>query len=228
MALHMARHEVSRGVTQRERTLPVPDALGALLPEAALVRGRVMSCVGSAATSLALAVVVDAVASGSWLALVSVPELGVDATLGIGIDPVRIVRVDVSDPACWVDVIAACLDGFELVITVAPKRLSESAWRKVHSRVRSKEAILVTIGDHKVVSSDAQLRAFGPEWKWARGHSHLLARRIHVEASGRRVPQTRKADLWLPAESGGIELADTPTNNAVSLEDLTALRSQAG
>lgn len=187
-----------------------------------------MSCVGPAAMSLAFASVVDAVASGSWLAVVSVPELGIDAALGLGLDPVRVVRVDVADPACWVDVIAACLDGFELVITVAPQRLSEGAWRKVLSRVRSKEAVLVTIGDHKVVSGDVQLRAFGPEWTWARGHSHLLARRLHVEATGRRVPQTRKADLWLPAESGGIELADTPTTSAVLVEDLTAPRRQAG
>ncbi len=235
MASHMASHEVARGVPQLERTLPVPDALGRLLADASLVRGRVMSCVGPAATSLAFASVADAVASGSWLAVVSVPELGVDAALGLGLDLVRVVRVDDIDPARWVDVIAACLDGFELVITVVPRQLSERVWRKVLARVRSKDAVLVTIGEHRVAVGDTQLHTSHLEWTWARAHSHLLARRVHVEVAGRRVPQTRKADLWLPAESGGIELVQThdystvtADNTLVAVADSPALHRQAG
>lgn len=204
----MASAEVTRGVPERERTLPVPVALGGLWPDAGLVRGRVLACRGPAGTSLAFAAIADAVAAGSWLAVVSVPGFGVDAALGLGLDPARLVRVEVPDPARWVEVIAASLDGFDVVVTVPPVRLAAGAWRKVQARVRSTDAVLVTIGDHRVVTGDIELRTSRPMWLWARAHSHLLTRRLHVEVAGRRVPRPQSADLWLPAEQGGIASAE--------------------
>lgn len=229
MTLPKASAEVTRGVPERAPTLPVPAALGRLLPEDGLVRGRVLSCHGPAGVSLAFAAVVDAVAAGSWLAVVSVPGFGVDAALGLGLDPTRLVRVDVADPAHWVDVIAASLDGYELVVTAPPARLAEGAWRKVQARVRSKDAVLVTVGDHRVVTGDTELRTSRPTWTWARAQSHLLARRLHVEVTGRRVPRPRGADLWLPAERGGIASAEmSAADSADATAQAPTARRRAG
>lgn len=212
---------VTRGVQARERTLPVPAALDGLLPDGGLARGRVTSCTGPAAASLALAAVVDAVAAGSWLAVVSMPWLGVDAAAGLGLACERLVRVDVAEPARWVDVVAAALDGFGVVVTAPPTGVAEAAWRKVQSRVRSKEAVLVTVGPHRGATGDVTLRTARPEWTWARGGAHLRARRVDVEATGRRVARSRHASLWLPAADGGLAVAEERAG-------ATVLRRRAG
>ena len=47
-----------------------------------------------AATSLALALAVEATAAGAWLAVVDVPWLGVEAAAELGVPLERLVRVD--------------------------------------------------------------------------------------------------------------------------------------
>lgn len=206
---------IAPGAQVRERTLPVPAALAGLLPGGGLARGRVTSCTGPAAAALALVAGVDAVAAGSWLAAVSMPWLGVDAAAGLGLACERLVRVDVAEAGRWVDVVAAALDGFEIVVTVPPAQLTEAVWRKVQSRMRSKDAVLVTVGDHPVAAGDVVLHTARPEWTWARGGDHLRARRVDVEVSGRRVPRPRSACLWLPAPGGGFTVADAHAGAAV-------------
>ena len=129
----------------RQRTLPVAEPLIPLLPEGGLVRGRAVSCRGVAATSLALALAVEATTSGAWVAVVDVPWLGVEAAAELGIPLERLVRID-PGAAGWADLVAAALDGFEVVITRVPSRLDAGTLRRVQHRVQAREAVLLAVG----------------------------------------------------------------------------------
>jgi hypothetical protein len=196
---HLARH----------RTLPVVDPLASLLPSGALVRGQTVSCRGVAAPSLALALAVEATATGSWLAVVDVPWLGVEAAAELGIPLERLVRVDGRAAGDWADLTAAVLDGFEVVITRIPRRLDTGARRRVQARVKAREAVLLAVGDPPGV--DVVMEASAPVWEGVeQGWGHLRGRRVTVESSGRRVPRPRRVDLWLPAPGGGVAIVEEP------------------
>ncbi len=134
-----------------ERTLPVLAAFDGVFPEKGLVRGRVVSCRGGAAASIASALVRDAVVEGAWLAVVDVDTFGADAAAEFGIPLERVVRIETgripsesigeSDVASesdfesdgeadgatseldWVDVMGAAVDGFDVVVTRVPRDL---------------------------------------------------------------------------------------------------------
>src|SRR4051795_8403730 len=108
----------------RQRTLPLADPLQPLFPDGALARGRTVACCGVAATSLAIALAAEATVAGAWLAVVDVPWLGVEAVAELGVPLERLVRVDPGEAAgtgsyggAWADLVAAVLDGFEVVVT---------------------------------------------------------------------------------------------------------------
>lgn len=198
-----------------ERTLPVDDALVPLLPEGGLVRGRTIACSGLAAPSLALALVAEACRAGSWLAVVDLPWLGVEAAGELGVPIERLVRVDAgrSDGSVgrdergelWGEVLGAVLDGFELVLTRVPPRAPVGLARRLQTRLRDRGGVLVVIGDPGPLSSDVTATSTTARWSGVgAGHGHLRARRVHAELAGRRVPRPRGADLWLPAAGGGI------------------------
>ena len=134
----------------RQRTLPVADPLQPLLPEGGLARGRAVACRGVAATSLTLALAAEATAAGAWLAVVDVPWLGVEAAAELGVPLERLVRVEPATPVmptAWADLVAAVLDGFELVVTRVPRRVNAAVLRRVQSRIQAREAVLLAVGD---------------------------------------------------------------------------------
>src|SRR3954469_18726029 len=119
----------------RQRTLPVADPLRALLPDGALARGRTVACRGPAATSLAIALAAEATVAGAWLAVVDVPWLGVEAVGELGVPLERLGGGDPGEAVgsfggAWADLVAAVLDGFELVVTRIPRRLNQSTLRR--------------------------------------------------------------------------------------------------
>jgi hypothetical protein len=190
-----------------QRTLPVIEPLASLLPSGSLVRGQAVACRGVAAPSLALALAVEAAAAGSWLAVVGMPWLGVEAAAELGIPLERLVRVDPGD-SDWADITAAVLDGFEVVITPVPRRLPAAPLRRVQARVKARESVLVAVGDPRPLSADVVIESSTPMWEGIEhGWGHLRGRRVTVEVSGRRVPRPRRADLWLPAPGGGVGMA---------------------
>lgn len=194
----------------RERTLPVSDTFAGLFPERGLVRGHTVACSGAAATSLALALVAPAVAAGSWLAAIDVPTIGLDAASEFGVALERVVAVNtagrsgVSDPAAeraarWPDIVAAAADGFDLLITRVPADVSASAMRKVATRLRQRDVVMLVLGDPGALSCDGVLDAGDAEWVGlGDGHGHLRHRRLVVEASGRRLHGRRRCHLALP------------------------------
>ena len=194
----------------RQRTLPVLDPLSTLLPDGALARGKAVSCRGIAATSLATALAAGATAAGAWLAVVDVPWLGVEAAGELGVPLERLVRVDQATTP-WADLVAAVLDGFELVITRVPRRLNATTLRRVQARVQARESVLIVVGDTGPLSADITMEASSPVWEGVEhGWGHLRGRRVTVSSTGRRVPRPRHTELWLPGPDGTVATAETP------------------
>src|SRR5690606_32049435 len=71
------------------RALPTSPALARLLPGGALRQGAAYSVLGS--VSLAMALLAEASAAGSWCAVVGAPDFGVEAAAGMGIELERLV-----------------------------------------------------------------------------------------------------------------------------------------
>lgn len=183
-----------------ERTLPVPEEFVELFSERGLVRGHTIACSGAAATSLALALAAPAVAAGSWLATIDVPTIGLDAASEFGIALERVVAVRTDEQAArWPDVIAAAADGFDLLIARVPADVSPSAMRRVTTRLRQRDVVMLVLGHPGALSCDGVLDADDAEWGGlGDGHGHLQHRRLVVEASGRRLHGRRRCRLALP------------------------------
>ena len=181
----------------RERTMPVGDELAGLFAEGGLVRGRTIACQGPAATSTALALVAAAVTAGSWMAVVDLPTIGLDAASELGVPLERIVAIGTDgDPARWIDVVAAAADGFDVLLVRVPSELPAAAVRKLAVRLRQRDVVMVVLGDPGAMACDGVLHTDAPQWSGlGDGHGHLRERRVVVEASGRRLPGRRSCQL---------------------------------
>ena len=113
------------------RALPVLPELSGLLPGRGLRRGSTVAvATGRAApagggTSLLLALLAAASQSGSWCAVVGVPALGALAAAESGIALDRLALVPNPGPD-WPTVVAALIDGVDLVLTAVPGPISSS------------------------------------------------------------------------------------------------------
>jgi hypothetical protein len=199
-----------------DRHLEVAATLVDLFPERALVRGQIIRYSGDAARALALASSARATATGSWLAVVGVADLGVEAAVEFGIDLSRLVVVDAEcgDHRRWVDLVGAAADGCELIITTTPPRLSERALRWVRQRVRSRGAVVLVLAEHDRAERDHYGADLGLDTRtsaWAgieHGAGVLRARRVEVAITGRRVHRSRALSYWLPGVDGAVRLAE--------------------
>lgn len=185
----------------------VLEAFEEILPERGLRPGSLVSVGGIGATSLALALVARA-SHESWTAIVGLPELGLRAADELGVALDRLVVV--PDPGRrWVDVLAAVVDAFDIVI--ARPRLGTRDARKVAGRVRERDAVFVSIGGPSsgMAGDDVSIEGTSVEWHGiGRGHGRLASRTVDVTVSGRRAAaRGRSATLWLPDPDGNVTLA---------------------
>lgn len=191
-----------------QRLLPVVEPLRPLLPAEGLPRGSTTTTSGSA--SLALALVAEASAAGSWVAAVGWPSLGVVAAAEAGVALERFVLVAPGDrPAT---VVAALLDGFDVVLLGPSARVGQRDARRLVSRTREREAVLVVADRSRWAESpDVRFTVVRSEWEGVgRGHGHLRARRAEVVSQGRRTGgRERRAWLWLPGPDGRIATCPT-------------------
>jgi hypothetical protein len=198
------------------RTLPVPPALAPLFPAGVLRRGTtttVSGRPGHGATTLALALLAAASQSGSWCAAVGLPDPGVVAVAGLGLDLRRVVFVPHPGNG-WAEAAGDLLAGVDAVLVRPPGRARLTAARHLTARARERQAALVVL----LEGADAGARAWpvGGElalsvgavaWEGVgRGHGHLQGRRAEVRVSGRRAAgRGAECSLWLPAGSGAVE-----------------------
>jgi hypothetical protein len=225
--MDLARVDVTSSITlAQDRHLPVDEVFATLFPDFGLIRGRIVGCTGAAATSLALALASRATATGSWLAVVGMAPLGIEAAreLGVAIDRLVSVDADACRPDEWADRVATAADGFELILTVlptGPPARAERAIRKVRQRIQARGAVLLTVSpvaSHSGASADVVLEITAGEWEGVgRGYGHLRRRRVVVRAGGRRVPRRIERELWLPGITGRLELIEPATATTVEL-----------
>ena len=182
--------------------LPVAEAFAALLP--GLRPGSTLGVTGIGATSLALALVARASAD-AWTAVAGLGALSLVAASELGVATDRVVVV----PEAGIDVLAAVVDAFDLVI--ARPALAPRDVRKLHARVRERDAVLVSVG--RTAEVDLRLEATAAQWHGIdAGHGYLRARTITVTAVGRgSAAQKKRATLWLPDDEGGVSLASNAT-----------------
>ena len=211
--MDLARVDVTSSITlAHDRHLPVDEVFATLLPDPGLIRGRIVGCTGSAATSLALALAARATMTGSWLAVVGMAPVGIQAARELGVAIDRLVAVDTSGrPDQWADRVAAAADGFELILTRPPTG-AERMIRKVRQRIQARGAVLLTVhagAGHASAGPDVVLEVTAGEWEGlGHGHGYLQRRRVVVRASGRRVPRPIERELWLPGSNGRPQLIE--------------------
>jgi len=127
--------------------------------------------------------------------------------MGVALE--RLVMVTGDPP--WVDVLAAMIDGFD-VIVVGQRvgRLASGAVRRLQARAQSRGVVMLTIG---VPALGADLRVTADDDQWfglGNGHGVATGRRVTVEVGGRRMPRARQATMWLPDADGGVARTHEP------------------
>ncbi len=197
-------------VAASERTLPVHESLTGLLP--ALQRGSTIACGGRAGVSLALALAVAPSAEGAWIGVAGLPELGIRAAADMGVALERLVMVtgcDLQSGGAWVDVLAAMIDGFDVILVGRRVgRLASGAVRRLQARAQSRGVVMLTMG---VPALGADLRLTADDDQWVglgNGHGVASGRRVLVEIGGRRMPRSQQATMWLPDANGGLAAAE--------------------
>jgi hypothetical protein len=216
-------------VPARDRCLPVDEVFASLLPDAGLQRGRIVGCSGVAAWSLALGVISRAVGTGSWAAFVGTPAIGLEAASELGVALERVVLVDVDgSPSVWAERVAAAADGFELVITCPPTG-AERVARRVRQRLQARGVVLLAVSaSTPSLACDVELVSTAVTWAGiGQGSGYLMARRVTVAVTGRRVPRRRERELLLPCPNGRMRLleGDADEGNAVGDDELERART---
>ena len=209
--------------------LPVLPALRELLPRGGLARGSVVTVAGFGLLALALAA--GASADGVWCGIAGVPEAGMLAAAGLGLDAERTLLV--PDPGhAWPQVVASLLDGCELVLLRPPAKAPPPGAQGVQVRqrleatLRRGRGVLLVVGDWP--GAQVRLRVLTQGWTGlGDGHGRLRACCAQVMADGRgQASVARTRWLWLPAEDGGIaaaEPADIPVPDPGSARHLRAV-----
>lgn len=166
----------------RREVLAVPAPLDELFPYGGPTLGGVLTVEG--ATSLVLSLAAAASAKGQWAAAVGMPQLGLAAAAEAGVDLERFVLVpDPKDQ--WARVVAALVDGVDLVVVTPPRNARQAEARQVAARVREKRGILVVAGGWPV-QPELTIRLDSSEWTGlGDGYGRLTGRRTRYSASGR-------------------------------------------
>jgi hypothetical protein len=162
------------------------------------------------ATSVMLALLAEASRVGAWCAVVGLPELGVGAAAEMGIALDRLALVPDAGLR-WTDVIAALIDGFDIVAMAATAQFSARDAGRLSARARQRGCVLVPVGSWD--TPDLVLEPVEAVWQGlGLGYGRLKCRHLTVAARGRgAATRPRQVDVWLPAPAGGIEpLAASP------------------
>jgi hypothetical protein len=215
--------------------LPVLAALDPLLPTG-LRRGSTVSVFGS--LSLVLALLGAASGGGSWCALVGLPPLSAEAAAEYGVDLSRLALIP-EPGASWTTAVGALLDAVDVVTVRPPPHLVPGDVRRLASRARTRQAVLMPFECADWPGADLRLSAREPQWSGiGDGYGRLRQRRVTVTAAGRgQAARARSVALWLPAAGGGVQpalprvaavpAADTQPTGSTKLVELTRLAEPA-
>lgn len=178
-----------------DRLLPVQAQLRDLLPGYGLRRGSTVAITGDVpgTMSLLLALLAETSRAGSWCAVVGLPALGLAAAAETGIALDRLAVVP-SPGAEWPNVVAALLDGFDVVVT-AVGRVTASVCAQMAARARQRGSVLVPFG---AGWDGAEVTLSPVESGWL-GIGEGASRKMTIAARGRgAAARSRRAQVWLP------------------------------
>lgn len=179
--------------------LAVPPALTPLLPDG-LRRGSTTAVLGS--TSLVLAMIAAAcTAREAWAAVVGQPSLGLlaAAQTGVALDRLAVVpRPGVDAPT----VVAALLDGIDVVVVGPGTHLADADRRRLMARARDRGSVLLSTAPW--AGAGTVLTVEGGRWTGVgEGDGRLRAHELHVTRTGRgSAGQAQDLRLVLPLEVG--------------------------
>ncbi len=191
-----------------DRWLPVAAPLRPLLPGGALRRGTTVA-VGAGASSLVLALLAPVTSGGGWAAVVGMPALSALAAAQAGAVLERLAWVP-RPGLQWTAVVAALLDGFDLVVVAPPRPVDQRLARRLAARARQRGAVLMPYGAWEGV--DLTLTAGPGEWSGlGLGRGRLRCRELTITARGRGAAERpRQVRVRLPDPTG--RLAEAPEN----------------
>ncbi|GIF05736.1 hypothetical protein Asi03nite_32740 [Actinoplanes siamensis] len=148
-------------------------------------------------TSLMLALLAAASRAGSWCAVVGLPALGALAAAesGIALERLALVPEPGSD---WPTVVAALIDGVDVVVTAVPGAVSGTVVSRLAARARQRGCVLVPFGDW--AGADVTLQVSSGRWEGlGDGWGRLRRREVTVLANGRgAAARPRELTLWMP------------------------------
>ncbi|MET0233637.1 MAG: hypothetical protein ABW224_03260 [Kibdelosporangium sp.] len=165
----------------RERVLPVRQALAGLFPWGGLRRGSTVAVRGS--VTLLLVLLAEATAGGSWAGVIGMPRLGVVAAAELGVAVTRLALV--PHPGADLPAVAgALLDGMDIVVISAAGRIGDSQARRLSARARHRGAVLVPFGPWP--GADLELGHVRSQWSGLdSGYGYLRDRELVVTSRGR-------------------------------------------
>jgi hypothetical protein len=194
------------GVITTERPpMAVPPPLATILPEG-LRRGGTTVVTGS--TSLVLAMLAHACAGGAWAAVVGQPTVGLlaAAQAGVALDRLAVVpRPGLDAPT----VVAALLDGVDVVVVGPEAALTDADRRKLSARARDRGSVLLSTRDWP--GAGVVLTVESGRWTGVdAGEGRLRTHELRLVRTGRgsaAVP--RSLELTLPIGSAPVSTVST-------------------
>ena len=131
----------------------------------------------------------------------------------VGVALERVVMVAAPQRDGWGSVVAALVDGFDLVVLHAGRGgVRPTDARRLVARARERGSVLVQLGPGWDSEADLTLEVVAARWEGLEdGHGHLTSRRVTVARSGRgEAAQPKQAELWLPGPGGAPDALAAP------------------
>ncbi|MFC6598630.1 hypothetical protein [Kitasatospora paranensis] len=179
--------------------LPVLPPLAPLLPGGGLRRGTAVSVAGD--TALLLALAAGAVAAGGWAAAVGLPDLGLAAAAGYGLDLDRLLLADDPGPH-WPEVVSALAGAVGLILLRPTGPVAPQLAARLTAVLRRGGCALLVAGPWPGAGLRLSVRS-GRWYGLGDGYGQLRGRQVEIAAEGRgTAARARTARLWLPDEHG--------------------------
>jgi hypothetical protein len=188
-----------------DQLLPVAPELRTVLPAGGLRRGSTVA-VTPGTSSLVLALLAGASASGAWSAVVGMPGLGILAAAQAGVALERLGLVPYPGPE-WPSVVAALLDGVDVVVVATPGTVTGRVASRLSARARQRGTVLMPYGRWE--GADLTLTAERGVWEGlGAGRGRLRRRELTVTTGGRGAAgRPRSVRIQLPDPTGRLGAA---------------------
>jgi len=174
---------------------PVAPGLESLFPHGGLRRGVVYDIDSS--PSLLWALIAEATASGTWCALVGMPDAGLAAAEGMGVNLDRLVLVPHPGEQ-WLSVVSALIDVVGIVALGPSRPPSDRALSTVLGRLREREATILSRPGWP--RTEASISVSAHRWRGlGEGHGVLHEHHISVVARSRQSAAVRSCEMVIDA-----------------------------